>query len=361
MTFITEIRKSSITLTAGIVLSFAPAMASSPSPKTLQAFRSDCARKAQSAAQAGRMTVAGKKGWLFFGPELHHLSVGKFWGSGAAKVSKASNPRYADPLPAILDFKKQLDKAGVELLLVPVPPKAAIYPDFLSGAVPSTGIPPRLDPNLQAFYTLLRKKGVRVLDLTSEFLTHRSGANGAVFCKQDTHWSGKACVLAAQRIAAMEKSRPWMKAIPKRKLAAQWKTVPISGDLRADLGANAPAKESLPLRFVGTKSGGRIAPVETSRASPVLLLGDSHTLVFHAGGDMLATGAGLADQLAYEFGFPVDLIGVRGSGATPARISLFRHVRSNPSYLKGKKLVIWCLTAREFTESTGWQKVPIVK
>jgi hypothetical protein len=36
-------------------------------------------------------------------------------------------------------------------------------------------------------------------------------------------------------------------------------------------------------------------------------------------------------------------------------------VRADPQYLKGKRLVIWCLGAREFTESTGWQKVPVVR
>jgi alginate O-acetyltransferase complex protein AlgJ len=73
------------------------------------------------------MAVVGKNGWLYFGPELCHLSVGKFWGPGASKVSKASNPQYADPLPAILNFKRQLDKDGVELLFVPVPPKAEVF------------------------------------------------------------------------------------------------------------------------------------------------------------------------------------------------------------------------------------------
>jgi alginate O-acetyltransferase complex protein AlgJ len=94
----------------------------------------------------------------------------------------------------------------------------------------------------------------------------------------------------------------------------------------------------------------------------VILLGDSHTLVFHSGGDMHASGAGLADQLALELGFPVDLIGVRGSGATPARISLYRRVRGDADYLKKKKLLIWCFTAREFTEATsGWRIVPVTK
>ena len=69
----------------------------------------------------------------------------------------------------------------------------------------------------------------------------------------------------------------------------------------------------------------------------------------------------MPDQLAVELGTPVDLIGVRGSGATPARVSLMRKARGNPDYLSNKKVIIWCLTAREFTESTGWSKVPIRK
>jgi hypothetical protein len=74
---------------------------------------------------------------------------------------------------------------------------------------------------------------------------------------------------------------------------------------------------------------------------------------------MYARGAGLPDQLAMELGIPVDLVAVRGSGATPSRINLFRRWQANSDYYAGKKLVIWCLSAREFTESTGWRKVPI--
>jgi alginate O-acetyltransferase complex protein AlgJ len=92
------------------------------------------------------------------------------------------------------------------------------------------------------------------------------------------------------------------------------------------------------------------------RQSPVLLIGDSHNLVFHAGGDMHATGAGLPDHLAAALGFPVDLEAVRGSGATAPRINLARR-RDN---LAGKRAVIWCFTVREFTESnTGWRAVQV--
>jgi len=72
---------------------------------------------------------------------------------------------------------------------------------------------------------------------------------------------------------------------------------------------------------------------------------------------MQARGAGLADHLALKLGFPVDVVGVRGSGATPCRINLLRRGDS----LAGKKLVIWCLSAREYTQGQGWRKVPVVK
>lgn len=74
---------------------------------------------------------------------------------------------------------------------------------------------------------------------------------------------------------------------------------------------------------------------------------------------MFARGAGLADQLASELGFAIDLVAVRGSGATSARINLLRRAQKNPEYWSGKKVVIWCFVAREFTESEGWKKVPI--
>ena len=74
---------------------------------------------------------------------------------------------------------------------------------------------------------------------------------------------------------------------------------------------------------------------------------------------MHARGAGLADQLALELGFAVDLIAVRGSGATPVRISLYRQCKKDPGYIVRKKVIIWCFSAREFTESTGWSVVPV--
>lgn len=319
-------------------------------------FLRDVAAKAAAAQKVGTTVIRGKDGWLFFAPELRSISIGPFWGAAAHKVSRAYRPEDADPLPAILDFKAQLDRAGIKLILVPVPAKAVIYPDELSTSIPPNSPIPRLDRYDQQFFTLLEQKGVRVLDLTPTFLQHRNDPVGALYCKQDTHWSGIACAMAAKLIATEIQKEPWVKTVPPVQYTAAEKTVPITGDLWA--GAKDPAlpKEQLPLSFVKTEGGGQ-AGTTISRKSPVLLLGDSHDLIFHAGEDMLAVDAGLPDQLALDLGFPVDLVAVRGSGATPARINLL-HRRDN---LAGKKVVVWCFSVREFTESQGWKKVPVIR
>jgi alginate O-acetyltransferase complex protein AlgJ len=317
---------------------------------------------ARSAEQRGNMTVPGKEGWLFFGPELRFVSAGRFWGQASAKVSRATKPEFADPLPAIVDFYRQLKKMGIELLLVPVPPKSVVYPDFLSDqlAISRENPPVRIDAETQAFYQLLRKEGIQVLDLTSFFLANRFHREGALFCKQDTHWSGNGCVLAARRIREEIQGRPWLKTIPKLAYQMAWKSLTIAGDLWNALGDKNLPQEILSVRQVGTGSAGALKSIAPDQKSPVLLVGDSHNLVFHAGEDMHTRDAGLSDQLALELGFPVDLAAVRGSGATPARVNLLRRAQRDPNYWKKKKLVIWCFAAREFTQSDGWKKVPLL-
>ena len=300
-------------------------------------------------AEAEKTTVvSGKEGWLFFAPELRSMSVGQFWGDAARKVSRASNPEFADPLPTILDFKAQLDSAGISLIFVPIPAKATIYPEMISehGTVTT-----RVDEHHQKFYDILRGHGVNVLDLTSLFLQNRFTDAGPIYCKQDTHWSGQGCVLAAEAIAKTIGTPSWTAEIPKRNAKIETRTVEITGDLWEALGDQNLQKEQLKLTYVEENIGA------SWRGSPVVLLGDSHSLVFHAGGDMHAQGAGLPDHLARQLGFPVDVVAVRGSGATPSRLNLFRR-RDN---MKGKRVVIWCLSVREFTEGQGWRKIPVIK
>ena len=351
----------------------ADAAEASGGPDAAGAFHAFCAAQAAAADKAEHMAIVGKDGWLFFAGELRHLGAGKFWGPEAAAIARQRDPqnpiRYPDPLPTILNVKSQLDAMGIELLVVPVPCKAVVYPERLCGDVkaPAGHLPPRLDTWHQQFLKALADAGVGALDLVPAFVEARKqdGEQGPVYCKQDTHWSGRACAITAKLIAEKLRSRAWLKSAGGEKLVSRRQQVTLSGDLWHDLerrGQKLP-RETMMLRFVGTKGPDGPDPVEPAPAGSFVLLGDSHTLIFHAGGeDMQARGAGLFDQLILELGVVGDLVGVRGSGATPARINLYHKGRREADYWKTKKLIIWCFSAREFTESMGWNpNVPVAR
>jgi len=309
----------------------------------VQTVLSELAQKAASASPT--TPIRGRDGWLFLTSDVRSLTSGRFWDESTGV------------LPAMLDFKAQLDRAGIELLYVPVPAKAAVYPGALADAARNLPQGTRIDITHQEFHTLLQGRGFQLIDLAPVFLKHRDDPAGPLYCLQDSHWSGRACVLAAQMIAGEIAKRPWFKDIPRKTFAFEERDQEIAGDLWKMLAEPRPQKERLQLRFVGEKNGSTLVPVPASRQSPVLLLGDSHNLVFQAGTDMHATGAGLADQLACELGFAVDLVAVRGSGATPSRVNLMRRGDN----LAGKKLVVWCLSVREYNNATDWKKIPVIR
>jgi alginate O-acetyltransferase complex protein AlgJ len=332
-------------------LYFCSAAAMANAADTFSSWFADLAAKAESQQRAA---IIGQEGWLFLTAELRHLGVGRFWGQDAKAASRAANPEAADPLPAILDFSAQLKRAGIELILMPVPPKAAIYPDKLPGQAAPQAARTRTNNASAAFYRICAEQGLKVLDLAPAFQSARTTDASPLYCRTDSHWSGRGCAVAAELLAKEIGARAWRGGLPKRPFKSEWRETEIQGDL-AELVDPKAAPEKVRLRFVTDADSG--APAEW-RESPIVLLGDSHTLVFHAGEDMHGTGAGLADQLALELGFSVDVVGVRGSGATPARINLLRR-KDN---MAGKKLVIWCFSEREFTQASGgWRLVPIIE
>jgi alginate O-acetyltransferase complex protein AlgJ len=273
--------------------------------------------------------IEGVDGWRFLPAEIKHLLAG----------DPSQDPKK--PLEAIADFHEQLKLLGVRLIIVPVPAKAAIHPEFLDS---------RLERGVSlsegGFFEALRAKGVEILDLVPEFADAKG--EGPLYCARDTHWNSTAIAITAQKLAKT------LQGILPKSLAFDTREDTL--EIQGDLGGN---KEKVKLRFV--RPPGETKRVEPDRASPVLVLGDSHVLVFHDGGDMHAAGAGLPDQLAFELGAPVDVLGVRGSGATSARVSLARRARTDPNYLARKRVIIWCFGARELTQADAWKMVPLSK
>ncbi|MDF1851348.1 MAG: hypothetical protein P1U85_10975 [Verrucomicrobiales bacterium] len=279
--------------------------------------------------------------WFFPVRELKHLGTGKYWEQEWAEV--ASN--QADPVPSLLEFRDLLKEKGIALILVPVPPKASLYPEKLDEEF-APGDPVSTTP----FWRGLQEKGLDVLDLFSSFSELRKeGDAPLLYCRQDSHYSP----FAIQKVAALIVGKaPDLvgKGDGSLRLGAEEELSIVGDQVVGSEWEGKVAGETLRLQAV-LEDGER--GVEPNPESPFLLLGDSHTLVFQQGkeGGMHTKGAGLLDHLSLGFGEPFDLVGVRGSGMVQARKQLFYRAAQNPGYWDSKKLVVWVFSERELTQS----------
>ncbi len=270
-------------------------------------------------------------GWLFLRDDVTHAGKGEFW-------KAAPSPA----LPIITKFRETLAAAGVTLILAPVPSKAAVYPDKLF-----PGATPGAMASSTPFLEELKSTGATIIDLETLFRAERDREN--VFCASDSHWSPFGAALAAKAIAAT----PALAALakPGTYVTGEAMDITITGDLVASPGLEATPKETLILTKTGTGTSAATEPVPAAAAGPVILMGDSHTMVFTDGASlgMHCQGAGLRDHLQAALGFPLVQLSNQNSGGTGARRLFNQRLLANPAYLKDVKAVVWVFSIREFT------------
>jgi alginate O-acetyltransferase complex protein AlgJ len=305
--------------------------------------------KAAAAKVSEGPTVRGDDPeWFFPTREVRHLATGRFWERRWEEV--AAN--RSDPLPGIIEFHGLLRERGVELVVVPVPAKASIYPEaFVAGFEP--GEVAALAP----FLARLEAAGVEAIDLEPVFLDRRRNDSGnLLYCRRDAHFSPAAAAIVATLVADRHPIQAPASGAEFR-LGEEEALVFVGDQIVGTEREGVVPPETLPVRYV--ESAGKVG-VEPDPASPVLLLGDSHALVFHEGreGGMHCAGAGVLDQLALRYGFAPDLVGVRGSGLVQARKQLFYKASASPGYWDSKRLVVWLFSVRELTQSTD-RPVPV--
>ncbi|CAN5198589.1 hypothetical protein BH23VER1_BH23VER1_35550 [soil metagenome] len=336
--------KTTMKTTTLLVLAGALVAGSSCAQVTPSAFTEACE---SAASQATAANVAGADpDWLFLKSELAHLGIGAF----------AGEPAATEAAKEIASYNQQLKDLGVRLVFVPVPAKAAIYPEkFLDGATAAD-----VAPN-KPFLDKLAAEGVEVIDLEPVFRAARASGDGGrkVYCAQDAHWSPYGAELAAAEIAKVLGGAPELAGVPKipsLKVGAV-EDLQIKGDL-AFGGFAGMARETVTLRRAGTGEGDQIARLDEDPSSPLLLLGDSHLEVFTVGGaEMHTTAAGLRDHLQAELGFAMDRVNNRNSGADSARANLVRRAKREADFWETKKVVVWCFSIREITQGK-WRPIP---
>ena len=291
---------------------------------------------ARAEAASGFAIQGDAPDWLFLRDDVLHAAHGEFWKADPLL------PATKAAIPIITKFRETLQASGVTLILAPVPSKAATYPDkFISGMAPDAV------PSAAPFLEELKSTGTEIIDLETLFRAGRDQTT--VFCASDSHWSPAGIRLAAQAIAAHLSFKPLSK--PGIYETGQPEKFAITGDLTTSPGLKTAPKAEITLTKIGTRKGSGLTPVPAASTSPVILLGDSHTMVFTDGESlgMHTTGAGLRDHLQAQLGFPLIQLSSQNSGGTGARRILQQRLLANPAYLKDVKIIIWVFSLREFT------------
>lgn len=313
----------------------------------------EAVKSALADSQPTDLAVQGSdKNWFFLRKELEHLQQGDL---ATVDFTKA-NKEGTDPLPVITQYHEDLKALGIELLLVPVPAKAAIYPEKFHDKVDVKTV-----TNMAGFYAKLKSAGVNVLDLETLFKEERAkNPDKQLYCATDSHWSPYACQLAAKLVSDRCQAPPLSIAKAVTDLI-RLKEEPLEfhGDLLSDAQKAALPKETLPYVRAGisNKEGTQVLTANSEPASPVVVIGDSHLQVFRKGGNMLSTLGGFIDHLQVNLALPVEEISMQAGGADGPRVEIARTTSKNPDFWKSKKVVIWVFTVREFTQGK-WRVIP---
>jgi alginate O-acetyltransferase complex protein AlgJ len=288
--------------------------------------------------------IAGTNGFLFFRNSLEYVVGGDL----------AKQPAGKNPVPVIVEFKKELEAHGVDFLFVPVPTKDEIFPEEIDNR--GKGFAGRVvNPWERKLLADLGAAGVETVDLLPPFLAAREPdkvERELLYQHQDTHWTDRGLRLAARLIAARIKQYPWYAAAAARArlaLHAKATTFTQAGDLRSRLPVAEQRKykqEKLVAHQVLRADG---TPYEDDPDSPIVVLGDSFTGVYEL---MAPEHAGVSAHLALELGVPTDLVMSYGGGPNVRQ----KLMRRGADALATKKLVVYIMTARDlFNYFEDWK------
>lgn len=333
----------------------------------------------------GDKVLMGRDGWLFYKPAVQYLT--EPW---PADVSAAPRRQQAeaggdkgDCFSAILSFRDQLAARGIQLLVVPVPNKASVYPEKLTSRTKRP-----VNPHTLEIISELTKAGIEVVNLFEVFshspagnklgrapaaqatdddtsIEHRASAvrrpaegiehrAPRYYLPQDTHWSPEGMRLAAKTTGQRILALGWAE---KGEVEYDLKPVTIKryGDVLQMMEVPQIERRFAPEQIHCTQviNADNGQPYQDDPDSEILVLGDSFLRVYEQDEP---GSAGFIAHLARELGFSLTSIVNDGGASTLVRQQLSR----KPALLADKKLVIWEFVERDIRFGTeGWQKISL--
>jgi alginate O-acetyltransferase complex protein AlgJ len=307
----------------------------------------------------------GRDGWAFFRDAVESLTGPGFLeerqlarrAAGGTEWRPAPQP---DPRRAIHALDAYLQGRGIRLLVVPAPVKATVHPDKLSSRYAPDAAPVQ-NPSFDAWVRDLEGTGVAVFDPAPHLV--RRKAAGPQYLETDTHWRPDAMEATAAALAAYIRDLQILPDGGGAEFRRGARDVTAFGDVVANLlklaGTGVYPPETMTIHPVTDADG---EPWASDPEADVLLLGDSFANIYSATNLPWGEGAGLAEQLSYALGRPVDRISRNDGGSHAACRALEAALRQGDR-LATKRLVIWQFAARELAvgdwQVIAWDDIPV--
>ena len=294
----------------------------------------------------------GRDGWLFYRKDIDALTGRGFLdpeilARRAAGGSELKAPPQPDPVKAIIDFRDQLAKRGIALIVMPAPVKPSIHPERHSARYEGRNEAVQ-NPSFAVFAKRLAGEKITCFDPAPVLLQAKAAAPGrALYLKTDTHWTPEGMELAAKALAELARQTTDLPPAEDRFTSSTTQVVTNLGDVALMLKMPADRQvftpETVTIRQVrdGAESWRPDAEAE------VLFLGDSFANIFSLAPMGWGQGAGLAEHLSLALGLPVDAITRNDAGSFATREMLAKELQRGNDRLAGKKLVIWEFASRE--------------
>ena len=284
---------------------------------------------------------AGEGRWLFYRQDVEFLVQPSPLDVRSAKLD--------NPIQAILKFREQLKKKGVELLVVITPGKPSIYPERLTGA---SGEKP-IASHGKAILDSLTKLGLNMVDLYTPLLAAKANdANlGELYLNDDTHWTPRGAELAAGEIAKKVNSMVNAGLIDIGEPSVDYEVTDSLADRMGDIGEMSGLNKFNVFK-VQQVTGHVVSPFKDDfRKSKILILGDSFSRIYQTDAPV---NAGWIAHFARNISRPVSSIVSDGGASTLVREKLARKA----GVLKGKKLLIWEFVERDLRfGAEGWKTI----
>lgn len=290
----------------------------------------------------------GQNGWLFYRPDVEYLTSEGFLEPHVLKNrSHGLNAIQPDPIKAIIDTRNQLKARAITLVLMPVPTKPMIHPEFLAGAGLANH---RLqNPSYRAFLAAMEKEGIPVFDPTDTLMEAKK--DGPTYLQTDTHWTPAAMAKVSERLAAFIKDKGMVPPVAETAYGNQPVEINHLGDIAEMLKLPKDQKIFQPQKVtVGQITDPEGKPWLSDPQGDVLLLGDSFSNIFSLSGMGWGTSAGLAEHLSYDLKRPVDKIVINAGGAFSSRRELQAQLSRGNDRLAGKQVVVWEFCMRDLSQ-----------